>query len=55
MKGPTESAKPQGETLSFDAVKLMPGDALQLQPLLEGQTERFSVNVIGVMKPRACW
>jgi hypothetical protein len=45
--------KPQGETLSFDAVKLMPGDALQLQPLLEGQTERFSVHVIGVMKPKS--
>ena len=47
------SGKPQGETLSFDAVKLMPGDALQLQPLLEGQTERFSVHVIGVMKPKS--
>jgi c-di-GMP-binding flagellar brake protein YcgR len=46
-------SKPQGETLSFDAVKLMPGDTLQLQPLLEGQTERFSVSVIGVMKPRS--
>jgi c-di-GMP-binding flagellar brake protein YcgR len=45
--------KPQGETLSFDAVKLMPGDTLQLQPLLEGQTERFSVSVIGVMKPKS--
>lgn len=43
--------KPQGETLSFDAIKLMPGDILQLQPLLEGQVERFSVHVIGVMKP----
>jgi len=50
---PTESARPQGEMLSFDAVKLMPGDALQLQPLLDGQTERFSVHVIGVMKPRS--
>jgi len=50
---PTESARLQGEMLSFDAVKLMPGDALQLQPLLDGQTERFSVNVIGVMKPRS--
>ncbi len=50
---PTENAKPQGEMLSFDAVKLMPGDALQLQPLLDGQTERFSVNVIGVMKPKS--
>jgi hypothetical protein len=47
------SGKPQGETLSFDAIKLMPGDALQLQPLLEGQTERFSVHVIGVMKPKS--
>jgi hypothetical protein len=48
-----DPAKVQGETLSFDAVKLMPGDTLQLQPLLEGQTERFSVHVIGVMKPRS--
>lgn len=46
-------AKPQEESLSFDAIKLMPGDALQLQPLLEGQTERFTVHVIGVMKPRS--
>jgi c-di-GMP-binding flagellar brake protein YcgR len=45
--------KLQGETLSFDAVKLMPGDALQLQPLLEGQSERFTVHVIGVMKPKS--
>lgn len=43
--------RPQGETLNFEAIKLMPGDTLQLQPLLEGQTERFSVHVIGVMKP----
>jgi len=45
------SDRPQGETLNFEAIKLMPGDTLQLQPLLEGQTERFSVHVIGVMKP----
>jgi hypothetical protein len=45
--------RPQGETLDFEAIKLMPGDALQLQPLLEGQTERFSVHVIGVMKPKS--
>ena len=50
---PTEGGKPQGEMLSFDAVKLMPGDALQLQPLMEGQTERYSVKVIGVMKPKS--
>lgn len=45
--------KPQEETLSLDAIKLMPGDALQLQPMLEGQTERFTVHVIGVMKPKS--
>jgi len=50
---PAEGGKPQGEMLSFDAVKLMPGDALQLQPLMEGQTERYSVKVIGVMKPKS--
>jgi c-di-GMP-binding flagellar brake protein YcgR len=31
----------------------MPGDALQLQSLLEGQTDRFTVHVIGVMKPKS--
>ncbi|MDO9226944.1 MAG: flagellar brake protein [Pseudomonadota bacterium] len=46
-------AKPQEENLSFDAIKLMPGDALQLQPMLEGQVERFTVHVIGVMKPKS--
>lgn len=46
-------SKPQEETLSFEAIKLMPGDALQLQPMLEGQTERFTVHVIGVMKPKS--
>ena len=29
----------------------MPGDALQLQPLAEGQSQRLTVRVIGVMKP----
>jgi hypothetical protein len=52
-ESPLPSGKPLGEKLGFDAVKLMPGDALQLQPLLEGQTERFSVHVIGVMKPKS--
>jgi c-di-GMP-binding flagellar brake protein YcgR len=47
------AGKPQEEVLSFEAIKLMPGDALQLQPLLEGQTERFTVHVIGVMKPKS--
>ena len=41
------------ETLDFEAVKLMPGDTLQLQPLMEGQTERYTVRVIGIMKPKS--
>ncbi len=47
------AAKPQEESLSFEAIKLMPDDTLQLQPLMEGQTERFTVRVIGMMKPRS--
>lgn len=43
----------QEEILSFDAVKLMPDDTLQLQSLIEGQTERFTVKVIGLMKPKS--
>jgi c-di-GMP-binding flagellar brake protein YcgR len=46
-------AKPTEESLSFEAIKLMPGDALQLQPLLEGQTERYTVRVIGIMRPKS--
>ncbi len=45
--------KPGEESLSFEAVKLVPGDALQLQPLLEGQVERYTVRVIGIMKPKS--
>lgn len=45
--------KPREECLSFEAIKLMPGDALQLQSMLEGQTERYTVHVIGVMKPKS--
>lgn len=46
-------AKPAEESLPFETIKLMPGDALQLQPLLEGQTERYTVRVIGIMKPKS--
>jgi c-di-GMP-binding flagellar brake protein YcgR len=38
---------------SLDEARLMPGDALQLQPLLEGQTDRYTVRVIGVMRPKS--
>lgn len=51
--GGTGMSKPQEETLSFEAIKLMPDDTLQMQPLMEGQTERFTVRVIGLMKPKS--
>lgn len=38
-------------TTTLDEIKLMPGDVLQLQQMVEGQNERLSVRVIGVMKP----
>ncbi|MBI5329673.1 MAG: flagellar brake protein [Betaproteobacteria bacterium] len=47
------AAKSREENVDLDALKLLPGDTLQLQPLLEGQTERFNVRVIGVMKPKS--
>lgn len=39
--------------LPFEKVHLLPGDMMQIQPLLEGQTERYTVRVIGVMKPKS--
>lgn len=48
-----EPAKPREETLDLDALKLMPGDSLQLQPLLEGQTERWNVHVIGMLRNKS--
>lgn len=47
------SAQTRSEETDLDALKLMPGDTLQLQPLLEGQTERYTVRVIGLMKPKS--
>jgi c-di-GMP-binding flagellar brake protein YcgR len=41
------------KTATLDEVKLMPGDALQLQQMAEGQNERLTVRVIGVMKPKS--
>jgi hypothetical protein len=43
----------RGEETELDALKLMPGDTLQLQPLLEGQIDRYTVRVIGLMKPKS--
>lgn len=45
--------RPGEVILPFDQVKLMPGDVLQMQPLLEGQTERFTVRIIGIMKGKS--
>ncbi len=39
--------------LSFDKVHLTPGDLLQIQPLGDTQTERYTVRVIGVMKGKS--
>jgi len=41
------------KTATLDEVKLMPGDALQLQPLVDGQQDRLTVHIIGVMKPKS--
>jgi c-di-GMP-binding flagellar brake protein YcgR len=41
------------KTASLDDVKLMPGDALQLQSMVDGQQERLTVRIIGVMKPKS--
>ena len=43
----------RGVQATLDEAKLTPGDALQLQQLLDGQTERFTVRVIGMMKPKS--
>lgn len=56
----SKSHKPSAEqqhnfekTATLDEVKLMPGDALQLQQMMDGQHERLTVRVIGVMKPKS--
>jgi c-di-GMP-binding flagellar brake protein YcgR len=53
VEGGGGAAKPAEESLDFEALKLMPGDTLQLQPLLEGQAERWTVRVIGHIKTKS--
>lgn len=52
-----KAVEPVGKTVTTeefpDVLKLMPGDSLQLQPLIEGQTDRYTVRVIGMMKARS--
>lgn len=50
---PVEQPQSFEQTATLDEIKLMPGDALQLQPLAEGHNERFTVRVIGLMKPKS--
>jgi c-di-GMP-binding flagellar brake protein YcgR len=48
-----EMGKPREENLEFDALQLVPGEIMQLQSLLEGQTERWTVQVIGYLKHKS--
>jgi c-di-GMP-binding flagellar brake protein YcgR len=52
-KHSTEQAPAIEKTATLDEIKLMPGDALQLQQMVDGQNERLTVRVIGVMKPKS--
>ena len=52
-EGAPADGKPQEESLNFEAIKVALGDSLQLQPLLEGQFDRYNVRVIGVLKPKS--
>lgn len=45
--------KPQEEQGSLEEARLMPGDGLQLQPLLDGATDRYTVRVIGIMRGKS--
>lgn len=50
---PAAAQKPKEESIDLEALKLMPGDALQLQSQLEGQVERWTVYVIGQVKQKS--
>lgn len=41
------------QTVTLDEMRLSPGDMLQLQPQLEGSTEKFSVRLIGYARGRS--
>lgn len=43
----------QEEAGTLDEVKLVPGDMLQLQPMVGAQSDRYAVRVIGVMKGKS--
>jgi len=46
-------ANTKEEQGSLEEARLMPGDGLQLQPLIDGQTERYTVRVIGIMRGKS--
>ena len=52
-KHPGEPPPTIETTATLDEIKLMPGDALQLQQLVDGKQDRLTVRVIGVMKPKS--
>lgn len=50
----TAGAELEGGTdISFDRVRLTPGDLLQIQPQQEGTAERYNVRVIGMLKGKS--
>ncbi len=52
-KHPQRTDPGSGVIASLDDVKLMPGDSLHLQPMVEGNQERLTVHIIGVMRPKS--
>jgi len=52
-KPPHQSDAGVGASASLDDVKLMPGDSLHLQPMVEGNQDRLTVHIIGVMRPKS--
>lgn len=50
---PAAGPKPTESIESLEAMKLMPGDSLQLQSMLEGQNERYPVRIIGMVKGKS--
>ncbi len=45
--------RPREVSLPFEQIKLTPGDTLQIQSLIEGQTERHIVRAVGFLKPKS--
>lgn len=48
-----EAEEPATQHVPLEEIRLMPGDALHLQSFISGQTERYVVRLIGIMKPKS--